>query len=325
MKPEIVVVTGGSAGIGRAIALAFARRGDWVAILARDAMRVEAACAELRAASATALGIALDMADADQVELAAQRIERELGLITIWVNNASVTVFAPVVDTTPEEFRRVTAVAYLGTVHGTLAALRRMLPRNQGCIVQTGSALAYRSIPLQAAYCAAKAAIRGFTDALRCELIHERSKVQVTMVQLSAFNTPQFDWSRHKMAYRPQPVGAIFQPEIAAEAIVWAATHRRREVWVGWPAAKAILSARSLPGLGDWLAARTAYTAQQDLRAPAGRQDGNLFEPVAGTQGAHGRFDERSRGHCVQLWFVQQRWSLLAAAALGVGLLAAVL
>lgn len=312
-RPEIVVITGGSSGIGRATAMAFARRGDWVALLARDPRRLEAACAELREAGATVLGIPVDVADADQVEQAAQRVERELGLITIWINNVSVTVFAPVLDTTAQEFRRVTEVAYLGGVHGTLAALRRMQARNQGCIVQTGSALAYRSIPLQAAYCAAKAALRGFTDALRCELIHERSRVRVTMVQLSAFNTPQFDWSRNKLAHAVQPVPPIFQPEIAADAIVWAATHRQRELWVGWPAVKAILSSRLAPGVGDWMAARTAYSAQQDEFGPPVRKDGgNLFAPVAGLQGAHGRFDARSRQQSVQLWFAQRHRLLLA-------------
>ncbi|WP_367618183.1 SDR family oxidoreductase [Variovorax sp. CAN15] len=232
--PLVVVISGGTAGVGRATALAFARRGDWVAILARDEGRLQSACAELRATGSTVLGIATDMADAAQVEAAADRIERELGVISIWVNNSATTVFAPVLETTPEEFRRVTEVTYLGAVHGTLAALRRMHPRNDGCIVQTGSALAYRSIPLQSAYCAAKAAIRGFTDSLRCELIRDGSKVRLTMVQLSAFNTPQFEWVRSKLPRRVQPVPPIFQPELAADAIVWAATHRRREVWVGW-------------------------------------------------------------------------------------------
>ncbi len=320
--PQVVVITGGSAGIGRATALAFVRRGDRVAILARDPDRLEAACAELRATGGTVLGIPVDVADAAQVEQAAERVERELGPISVWVNNVSTTVFAPVLETTPEEFRRVTEVAYLGAVHGTQAALRRMLPRNRGCIVQTGSALAYRSIPLQSAYCGAKAAIRGFTDALRCELIHERSRVRVTMVQLSAFNTPQFDWARSRLPRRLQPVPPIFQPEIAADAIVWAATHGRREVWVGWPAVQAILSARLLPGLGDRLAARRAWDSQQMPEpASAGRPD-NLFAPVPGPFGAHGRFDRRARRRSGQWWWSKRRWRvagglllLLASAA----------
>ena len=310
----MIVVTGGSAGIGRAVATASAKRGDWVAILARDAQRVEQACAELRAAGATVLGIPLDVTDADAVEEAAARVERELGLISVWVNNVSTTVFAPVLDTTPEEFRRVIEVAYLGTVHGTLAALRRMRPRNAGCIVQTGSVLAYRSIPLQSAYCGAKAAIRGFTDALRCELLHERSKVRVTMVQLSAFNTPQFDWARNKLPRRVQPVPPIFQPELAAEAIVWAATHDRREVWVGWPAVKAILSSRIFPGLGDRIAARTYDRQQTEEPIPTAVSD-NLFEPVPGAFSAHGRFDMRARNRSMQWWLSRHRWAALVMVA----------
>ena len=226
--PKVVVITGGSAGVGRATAQAFARAGYSVGVLARDPQRVESACEEIRSNGGRALGISTDVADAAQVERAAERIEHELGPISVWVNNASTTVFARVLDMTAEEYRQVTAVAYLGVVHGTMAALKRMQPRNHGVIIQTGSALAYRSIPLQSAYCAAKAAIRGFTDALRCELIHDRSRVRLTMVQLSAFNTPQFDWARSKLPRRLQPVPPIFQPEIAADAIVRAAMHPRR-------------------------------------------------------------------------------------------------
>jgi NAD(P)-dependent dehydrogenase (short-subunit alcohol dehydrogenase family) len=292
---DIAVITGGSAGVGRATARAFARAGYSVAVLAREPQRVEATCAEIRNSGVNALGIPTDVADAAQVERAAERIERELGPISVWVNNASTTVFARVLDMTAEEYRQVTAVAYLGVVHGTMAALRRMHPRNRGVIIQTGSALAYRSIPLQSAYCAAKAAIRGFTDALRCELIHDRSLVRLTMVQLSAFNTPQFDWARSKLPRRLQPVPPIFQPEMAADAIVRAALNPKREVWVGWPAVKAILSTRLFPGLGDRLAARDAYESQMtDEPAEPDRAD-NLFQPVPGDFGAHGRFDDRAR------------------------------
>jgi short-subunit dehydrogenase len=312
---RVVVVTGGTAGIGRAVALAFARRGDWVAVLARDQDRLEATCAELRAAGSTVLGLRVDVADAAQVEAAAERIERELGVISVWVNNASTTVFAPALEIAAEEFERVTNVAYLGAVHGTLAALRRMRSRDEGCIVQVGSALAYRSIPLQSAYCGAKAALRGFTDALRCELIHDKCKVRLTMVHLSAFNTPQFDWARNKLARRVQPVPPIFQPEIAAAAIVRAAEQARREVWVGWPAVKTILSSRLLPGLGDRLAARQAYEGQQtdDAETP-GRAD-NLFAPVAGSFGAHGRFDPRARGRSMQWWLSSHRGAVAAGIA----------
>jgi short-subunit dehydrogenase len=311
---QVAVITGASAGIGRATAQAFARAGYSVAILARDPQRVAGACEEIRNRGGHALGISTDVADAAQVERAAERIERELGPISVWVNNASTTVFARVLDMTAEEYRQVTAVTYLGVVHGTMAALRRMHPRNRGIIIQTGSALAYRSIPLQSAYCAAKAAIRGFSDALRCELIHERSNVRVTMVQLSAFNTPQFDWARSRLSRRLQPVPPIFQPEIAADAIVRAATQDSREVWVGWPAVKTILSARLFPALGDRLAARNAYESQMtDAPADPERAD-NLFAAVPGDFGAHGRFDMRARPSSAQWLLSKHRWSAAALA-----------
>jgi NAD(P)-dependent dehydrogenase (short-subunit alcohol dehydrogenase family) len=314
--PRVVVVTGGSAGVGRAAALAFARRGDPVAVLARDAQRIEATCAQLRAAGAQALGIVADVADAQQVEAAAEQVERELGPIAVWVNNAMATVYAPVEDMTPREFQRVTEVTYLGTVHGTLAALRRMRARNAGCIVQVGSALAYRSIPLQSAYCAAKAAARGFTDALRSELIHDGSAVRVCMVHLSAVNTPQFDWARNKLGRRLQPVPPIFQPEVAADAIVLAATRPRREMWVGWPAVQAIASSRVAPGLGDHVAARSAWDGQTtDEPAPPDAPD-NLFEPVPGERAAHGRFDDRARPRSLQWEMARRRAPLFAVLAL---------
>ena len=310
---QVAVITGGSAGIGRATAMAFARAGYWVGVLARDAGRVEAVCEAIRAAGGHALGVPTDVADAAQVEHAADRIEHELGVISVWVNNASTTVFARVLDMSAEEYRRVTTVTYLGVVHGTLAALKRMHPRNRGVIIQTGSALAYRSIPLQSAYCGAKAAIRGFTDSLRSELIHDKSDVRITMVQLSAFNTPQFDWARSRLPRQLQPVPPIFQPEVAGAAILWAATHHHREWWVGWPAVKTILSTRLAPGgLGDRLAARGAYDAQQtDEPAQAGRPD-NLFVSVAGDYGAHGRFDARAKAHSTQWFLSKHRWGIAA-------------
>ncbi|MBA3590181.1 MAG: SDR family oxidoreductase [Methylibium sp.] len=315
-RPRIVVITGGSAGVGRAAARAFSKQGDWVAILARDDDRVQAACEELREAGGTALGIAVDVADAVQVENAAERVERELGLISVWVNNVSTTVFAPVTETTAEEFKQVTEVAYLGAVYGTKAALKRMLPRNEGVIVQTGSALAYRSIPLQSAYCAAKAAVRGFTDALRCELIHERSKVRVTMVHLSAFNTPQFEWARNKLPQLVQPVPPIYQPKIAGEAIVRAAGRHKREWWVGWPAVKAILSSRVLPGLGDRMAASSAWSGQQTEGPAADYRPGNLFAPVPGAFGARGRFNTRARKHSLQWGLSKHRAGVAAVAVI---------
>jgi NAD(P)-dependent dehydrogenase (short-subunit alcohol dehydrogenase family) len=321
--PQIAVVAGGSAGIGRAAVEAFARRGYWVAVLARGNERLESTCAAVRAAGGRALAVPTDVADAKQVEQAAALIERELGPISIWVNNASTTVFARAQDTTAEEYLRVTEVSYLGVVHGTLAALRRMQPRGSGVIIQTGSALAYRSIPLQSAYCGAKAAIRGFTDALRCELIHDRSNIRLTMVQLSAFNTPQFDWARSKLPRRLQPVPPIFQPELAGEALVWAAMHRRRELWVGWPAVKSILAARLLPGgFGDRKAARDAYDSQQTGESARADRIDNLFAPAPGDFGTHGRFDTSARATSFAWLLSRHRWLMASLAVLAAAIVA---
>src|SRR5438094_6784559 len=238
---EVLVITGASAGVGRATARKFARHGAWIALLARGTDGLEAAQREVEELGGTAIVVPVDVANAEQVEAAAARVEIDLGKIDIWINNAMASVFSPIKEMTPEEFRRVTEVTYLGCVHGTLAALRRMLPRNRGVIVQIGSALAYRSIPLQSAYCAAKHAMQGFSESLRCELIHDKSKVRVTMLQLPALNTPQFGWVKSRLPRKAQPVPPIFQPELAAEAIYFAAHHSRREFYVGWPSAKAIV------------------------------------------------------------------------------------
>ena len=290
-------MTGASAGIGRATVRAFAARGASVGLIARGCDGLEAARSEVEAAGGRALVLVCDVADDAQVEAAAERVESELGPIDVWVNNAMVTVFGPLHALTPAEFRRVTEVTYLGTVYGTMAALKRMRPRNRGVIVQVGSALAYRSVPLQAAYCGAKSATRGFTDSLRCELIHEGSKVRLTMVQLSTFNTPQFDWAHCLMKHAPQPLPPIFEPEVAAKAIVWAAHRQRREVWVGWPAVKAILGNRVIPGLLDRMLARSAFEGQLTDQPVAPDRPDNLHEPVPGDHGAHGRFSERARTH----------------------------
>src|SRR5437763_6239614 len=289
-----VAITGASAGVGRATARKFARSGARVALLARGRDGLEAARKEVEEFGAKALVVLVDVANAEQVEAAAVQIEAERGTIDIWINNAMVSVFSPIKEMTPEEFRRVTEVTFLGCVYGTLAALKRMLPRDRGTIVQVGSALAYRSIPLQAAYCAAKHALRGFTDSLRCELMHDRSGVHVTMVHLPAVNTPQFDTVRTRLPHQPQPVLPLYQPEVAAEAIVDAAVRPRREIWVGGSTVATILGNRLAPGLADRYLARTGYEAQQtDEPVPAGRPD-NLFEPVPGDHGAHGRFDARA-------------------------------
>src|SRR5437867_8154503 len=259
----VVVITGASAGVGRATVRAFARQGADIGLLARGVDGLEAARREVEAAGGRAIAIPTDVADADRVEAAADRIERELGPIDIWVNNAMASVFSPVKETTAEEFKRVTEVTYLGVVYGTLAALKRMLPRDRGCIVQVGSALAYRGIPLQSAYCGAKHAIQGFTESLRCELLHDGRRVRVTMVQLPAINTPQFDWSRSLMARRARPVAPIYQPEVAADAIVWASTHPRREIFVGGSTVATVLSNRVVPGMLDRYLGWTGYESQQ--------------------------------------------------------------
>lgn len=296
-----VVVTGAGAGVGRATVRAFARRGASVALVGRGTDGLEAAAEEVEAAGGRALVLPLDVADAAAVEEAAAATERDLGPVDVWVNNAMVSVFSPVHELTAEEVRRVTEVTYLGYVHGTLAALRRMRPRDGGTIVQVGSALAHRAIPLQAAYCGAKHAVEGFTESLRCELLHDRSGVRVTMVQLPALNTPQFEWVRSRLPGHPQPVPPIYQPEVAARAVVWAAEHAPRELSVGRSTVLALLANRIAPGLLDRYLARTGYDSQQ-LAEPlgSGRTD-NLFEPRPGDHGAHGRFDARSADCSLQL------------------------
>lgn len=325
MQNQCVVITGASAGIGRATALAFGKRGCRVALLARGSDGLEAAKREIEELGGRALVIPTDVADHAQVEAAAEQVEKEFGPIDVWVNNAMATIFSPFDDITPEDFERATQVTYLGAVWGTKAALKRMKPRNRGVIVQIGSALAYRSIPLQSPYCGAKSALRGFTDSLRSELIHDRSRVRLSMVHLCAFNTPQFEWGRTTMSKQPQPVPPIFQPEVAADAIVWASQNKRRELWVGFPTVKAIIATRLIPGLLDRFLASKAYSGQQaETSLPVGRED-NLYEPVAGDQGAHGRFDAQAKSSNWHLWLTTHRWHAAGAIALlaGAGALAA--
>jgi NAD(P)-dependent dehydrogenase (short-subunit alcohol dehydrogenase family) len=293
-KSEVVVITGASAGVGRATARAFAQRGAKIGLLARGRDGLEGARREIERAGGKALVLPTDVASPEQVEAAAQAVEENFGPIDIWINNAMVSVFSPIKEMTPEEFKRVTDVTYLGAVYGTLSALRRMLPRNRGIIVQVGSALAYRGIPLQAAYCGAKHAMQGFVDSLRSELLHDQSRVRVTMVQLPALNTPQFSWVKSRLPRKPQPVPPIFQPEVAADAIVWAAFHERPELYVGWPTVKAIVGNKIAPRFADWYLSRQGYEAQQtDEPVDPGRVD-NLWEPVPGDHGAHGDFAARS-------------------------------
>ena len=301
-RPEVVVITGGSAGIGRATARRFARDGARIGLLARGMEGLEGARRDVETLGSEALPIPTDVAFPEQVEEAASLIEERFGPIDIWINNAMTSVFSPVKEMQPEEYRRVTEVTYLGYVYGTLSALKRMLPRNRGTIVQVGSALAYRGIPLQSSYCGAKHAIQGFTESLRTELLHDRSNVWVTMVHLPASNTPQFNWVKTRLPRKPQPYPPVFQPEVPAEAIYYAAHHRRREMFVGWPTLKTVIGNRLVPGYVDRVLAETGYEGQQynGLVGP-GRKD-NLWEPVPSDFGAHGDFDQQAKSSSWLLW-----------------------
>ncbi len=306
--PKVVVVTGASAGLGRAIAHAFAKRGARLALLARNPEALEAAAEECRALGGEALPIPTDVADADAVERAAALAEQRFGPIDVWVNDAMVSVFSPVKEMEASDYRRVTEVLYLGFVHGTLAALKRMLPRDggrgRGTIIQIGSALSYRSIPLQSAYCACKHAINGFTDSLRCELHHDGSQVKIAAVQMPAMNTTQFDWVKNRMPHNTQPVPPIFEPEVSAEVVAVAgyAEHPRREYWVGSPTVMAILGQKFVPGLLDWYLGKTGYKSQQlqdeprDPNAP-----NNLYDYVPGKHSARGKFDDRSKRTSIEV------------------------
>lgn len=328
-RPDVVVVTGASAGVGRAVVRRFAKERASIALLARGIDGLEAARREVEAAGGRALVLPVDVANWEQVDAAAARVEEAFGPIDIWINNAMASVFSPVAEMEPEEYRRVTDVTYLGTVHGTLAALRRMRPRDRGTIVQVGSALAYRGIPLQSAYCAAKHAVQGFMDSLRAELIHDGSHIVVTTAHLPALNTPQFGWVKSRLPRKGQPVPPIFQPEVAAEAIFWAAHHQRRELWVGSPTVGAIVGDRVAPAVLDRFMAATGYDAQQTDEPEDPNRPHNLWEPVPGDRGAHGAFDHRAIASSRQLWAATHRGRVTlgmmaaAGAAIAIGLLAA--
>ena len=316
--PKVVVVTGAGAGVGRATVEEFARQGYDVALLAREPDRLEAAAAQLSAQYAVrALAIPTDVADADAVEAAADKTETELGPIDVWVNVAMATVFAPVSKLTAAEVERGTRVTYLGQVHGMMSALSRMRTRNSGTIVNVGSALAYRSVPLQSIYCGAKSAIRGFTDSLRSEIIHDKLAVHLTTVDLPAVNTPQFDWAMNKMGTKAKPVAPIYEPEVPARAIFFAATHRRREIWLGFPTIKAILANRIAPGLIDRYLASAGYTGQLSDEVLPADAPANLFEPVKGNYGARGRFDSQSRTSSWAMFSDRHRTAFWAAAGIG--------
>ena len=326
-KPRIVVVTGASAGVGRATVRAFAARGAHIGLIARGRDGLEATRAEVEALGGRALVLPCDVADAAGIEAAAARVEAALGPIDVWVNNAMTSVFSPVSEMLAEEYARVTDVTYLGYVHGTLSALKRMKPRDHGVIIQVGSALAHRSIPLQSAYCAAKHAVMGFTESLRTELLHDGSRVQVCQVQMPALNTPQFSWVKSRLPRKPQPVPPIYQPEVAADAILYVADHPRRELYVAFPTVEAILGEKVAAGFIDHYLAKNCYEAQQtdELDDPA-RPD-NVHAPVPGDHGAHGSFDRQAKSFSAQLWLDKNR-GLIAGLGLalgGVGLVTALM
>ncbi len=326
---QTVVITGASAGIARATARLFGQRGANIGLIARGQAGLDSAARDVEAAGGKALAVSADVADYEQVEHAARQVEEFFGPIDVWINVAFASVFAPLAEISPAEFRRVTEVSYLGYVHGTMAALNRMRPRDHGTIVQVGSALGERSIPLQSAYCGAKHAINGFTSSLRCELMHERSGISVTVVQLPAVNTPQFSWVRSALPHHPQPVPPIYQPEVAARGVVFAADHpRRRQYWVGASTAATIVANRIMPAVLDRYLARTGYASQQTAeKAEPGRPD-NLWRPVDGPaghdHGARGGFDARSHDRSPQLW-LSQHAGLVSGIAAGSALLGGVL
>lgn len=326
--PGVAVVTGASSGIGRAVARELGAQGAKVALIARNVEALAAAAREIRDVGGEALVIPLDVSDAQAVQDAADHVVAQWGNIDVWINNAMISVFAPADRIKPAEYRRVTEVNYLGYVYGTLAALRVMKPRNEGVIVQIGSALAYRSIPLQSAYCASKAAIRGFTDSLRSELLHQNSRIHLTMLQLPAVNTPQFEVVRSRLSGHPQPVPPIYQPEVIARAVLHAIRHPRRELWIGWSAMKAIVGQRLIPGLLDRYLAKRAWDGQTTDDLPPGHplehREDNIDTPIPGDRGAHGPFDARARAFSSKLWLSMHRGRLALLGA-AVAVLAVVL
>ncbi len=325
LKKQVVVVTGASAGLGRAIAREFARSGARIGLLARGKDGLEGARRDVESLGGEALAIEVDVSDADKVAAAAQQVEDHFGPIDVWVNNAMNSVFSPFKEMTPEEYRLVTEVTYLGQVYGTMAALKKMLPRNHGAIVLVGSALAYRGIPLQAAYCGAKHGIQGFFESLRTELIHDKSKVSLSMVQLPAMNTTQFGFVKSRLPKKPRPMGTIYEPEIAAKAVVYAAKHGKREVYVGYPTWQTIVGNKFIPDGLDHYLAKIGYKGQQTDQPEDPNRQNNLWEPIPGDHGAHGNFAAQSWDFSPQFWAATHQWITIAGitaitVGLGVGL-----
>ena len=314
-RREVVVVTGATAGVGRAVVREFARQKACIGLIARNEDRLTATKREVEEQGGEALALPTDVAEAKAIEQAAEAVSNTFGSPDIWVNNAMTTIFAPITKIAPNEYKRATEVTYLGCVYGTMSALKRMLPRNRGTIVQVGSALAYRSIPLQAPYCGAKHAIAGFTDSVRCELIHRKSNVHITMVHLPAMNTPQFSWCKTRLPRHPRPVPPIFEPEVAARAIYWAAHHTRREVFVAGSTIKAIYGQNFVPGFADWYLGTHGYESQQTSEpVPSDRPD-NLFQPVAGDYAAHGIFTKTAKAFSLLNWLNLHRTQVGLGAA----------
>jgi short-subunit dehydrogenase len=317
-RKGVVVITGASAGLGRACAREFAKDGYDVGLLARGIDGLEGAKKEVIQLGRKAVYIQVDVADAQAVEDAATKIEEELGEIDVWVNNAMNSVFSPVKEMQPDEYKRVTEVTYLGQVYGALSALKRMLPRDRGSIVFVGSALAYRGIPLQSAYCGSKHAIQGFFDSLRSELMHDKSKVKVCMVQLPAMNTTQFGFVKSRLPNKPRPMGRIYQPEVAAEAIVFAAEHDRREIYVGYPTVQAIVGDKIAPELGDYVLSKTAFEGQQTDQPEDPNRKNNLWEPIPGDHGAHGTFEKEATYYSPEFWISKNKYKIMTG-ILGIG------
>lgn len=318
-RGRVVVVTGASGGVGRAVVRVLGRQGAKIGLLARGRDGLEGAKRDVEQGGGMGLVLPTDVSRPEQVDAAAEAVEKHFGPIDVWINNAMVSMYAPFMQIEPDEFRHIVEVTFLGQVHGTQSALRRMLPRDGGVIIQVGSALAYRSIPLQSAYCASKHAIEGFTESVRSELIHMKSKVRISMVNLPGVNTTQFEWTKNRMPHKPRPTGPIFQPEVAADAIVWAIDHDRRQIEVGWPTVEAVVGEKFIPGTLDHYLAHAAWEGAQLPESADPNRPDNFWEPLPGDHGSHGPFDDQAHKRSVQLWATKHRTLLATVAGAGLG------